>query len=129
LSIIVLTLFVDKTAVENYNKGMVEEQKPDNKPIVPEGNDTGSGNQEEQGLKKHLSHDGLFRFAFDNKNVAESFARENLPGEITNELDFSSMTQDKDTFVDQRLSRCYSDVKYIPTFSYELFDVSHMPEE
>jgi predicted transposase/invertase (TIGR01784 family) len=107
---------------------MVEEQKPDNEPVVPEGIDAEPGNKEEQVLRKHLSHDGLFRVAFDNKNVAESFARENLPGEITNELDFSSMTQDKDTFVDQKLSRCYSDVLYHiqfkdnPAYLYFLFE-------
>jgi hypothetical protein len=48
---------VDKTAVENYNKGMVEEQKPDNELIVPEGIDAGPGNQQEQIIKKYLSHD------------------------------------------------------------------------
>jgi hypothetical protein len=74
---------VDKTAVENYNKSMVEEQKPDNEPVTPGENDAGPEDQQEQGLKKHLSNDGLFRIAFDNKDVAESFARENLPGEIT----------------------------------------------
>jgi hypothetical protein len=33
---------------------MVEEQKPDNEPVAPEGNDAGPGNQQEQGLKKPL---------------------------------------------------------------------------
>lgn len=119
---------VDKTGVENYNKSMVKEQKPDNEPVVPEGIDAGPGNQQEQIIKKYLSHDGLFRVAFDNKKVAESFARENLPGEITNKLDFSSMTQDKDTFVDQKLSRCYADVLYHtrfknnPAYLYFLFE-------
>ena len=77
---------------------------------------------------KALEIEPTFRVAFDNKNVAESFARENLPGEITNQLDFSSMTQDKDTFVDQKLSRCYSDVLYHiqfknnPAYLYFLFE-------
>ena len=48
---------VDKTAVENYNKSMVKEQKPDNEPVVPEGIDAGPGNQQEQIIKKHLTHD------------------------------------------------------------------------
>jgi len=95
---------------------MPEEQKPNNEVDITDTNDAGPGIEEEQdqyqGLKKHLSHDGLFKFAFDNKNIAESFARENLPAEITKDLDFSSMTQDKDTFIDQTLSRCYSDVLY-----------------
>jgi len=61
---------------------MLEEQKnDDNDPVAPEGSDAGPGHQEKKNIKKYLSHDGLFRFAFENKNVAESFARENLPGD------------------------------------------------
>ena len=107
---------------------MVEEKKTDSNPLTTEAIDAGAEDQQEQGLKKHLSHDGLFRFAFDNKSVAESFARENLPGKIINELDFSSMTQDKDTFIDQKLSRCYADVLYHirfknnPAYLYFLFE-------
>jgi len=108
---------------------MLEEQKnDDNEPIAKEVSDAGPVNQEEKNIKKYLSHDGLFRFAFENKHVAESFARENLPGEITGNLDFSTLTQDKDTFVDQKLSRCYADVLYHirfkdkPAYLYFLFE-------
>jgi hypothetical protein len=48
---------VDKTAVENYNKSMVKEQKPDKEPVVPEVIDAGPENQLEQIIKKYLSHD------------------------------------------------------------------------
>jgi predicted transposase/invertase (TIGR01784 family) len=108
---------------------MLEEQKnDDNEPIAPEESNVGPIDQEEKNIKKYLSHDGLFRFAFENKHVAESFTRENLPGEITANLDFSTLTQDKDTFVDQKLSRCYADVLYHirfkdkPAYLYFLFE-------
>ena len=120
--------FVDKTVIENYNKGMAEEQKLENEPVVPGGSDTWPGFLEEIRIKKYLSHDGLFRVTFDNKSLAESFVRENLPAEITGDLDFSSMTQDKDTFIDQKLSRCFADVLYYirfknsPAYLYFLFE-------
>ena len=91
---------------------MLEGKKNDNEPPVPEENNAGPGQQDEDRPIIHLSHDGLFKVAFDNKNLAESFARENLPAEITKDLDFSSMTQDKDTFIDQKLSRCFADVLF-----------------
>jgi predicted transposase YdaD len=107
---------------------MLEGKKNDNEPPVPEENNAGPGQQDEDRPIIHLSHDGLFKVAFDNKNLAESFARENLPAEITRDLDFSSMTQDKDTFIDQKLSRCFADVLYYirfknsPAYLYFLFE-------
>ncbi len=107
---------------------MSEEQKKVDEPATPVGIDAGAGSQEEVSQKIYLSHDGLFRVTFDNKNLAESFARENLPAEITKDLDFRSMTLDKDTFVDQKLSRCYSDMLYYirykdnPAYLYFLFE-------
>jgi len=111
---------VDKFVLSNYNRDMLEEQKPNNEADVSNMKDTGPDDQTEPGLRKHLSHDGLFKFAFDNKKVAESFARENLPAEIIKDLDFSTMTQEKDTFIDQSLSRCYSDVLYHILFRDDL---------
>ena len=107
---------------------MSEEQKRYHEPEESAGCDNGSGYQPEKDLKIYLSHDGLFRFSFDKKNVAESFAREYLPAEITKDLDFSTLTPDKDTFVDQKLSRCYADVLYHiqfsnnPAYLYFLFE-------
>ena len=120
--------FVDKTVIENYNKGMAEEQKLENEPVVPGGSDTWPGFLEEIRIKKYLSHDGLFRAAFENAELVESFTRENLPAEITKKLDFSSMEQDKDTFIDQHLTRCYADVLYYihfkdkPAYLYFLYE-------
>jgi predicted transposase/invertase (TIGR01784 family) len=107
---------------------MSEEKKFHNESVESTGYETEPGNQSETGIKIYLSHDGLFRFSFDKKNVAESFARENLPAEITRDLDFSTLTPDKDTFVDQKLSRCYADVLYHiqfknkPAYLYFLFE-------
>ncbi len=120
---------VDKIEGENYNRIMPDEQKHNNEPPDSTGFETGPGDQEEEkDFRIHLSHDGLFRFSFDKKNVVESFVKENLPVEIVAGLDFSTLTPDKDTFVDQKLSRCYSDVLYhirfrnSPAYLYFLFE-------
>jgi hypothetical protein len=82
---------VDKITKENYNKNMSEEQKLNNEPEES----TGPGNNDETGTRIYLSHDGLFRVFFDKKNVAESFIKENLPAEITRDLDVSHMPDEK----------------------------------
>ena len=102
---------------------MAEEQKinNDNKP-------PGHENKDKRKFRIYLSHDGLFRVSFDKKKVAESFARENLPGEITRDLDFSTLTLCKDTFVGKKLARSFSDVLYEirfknkPAYLYFLFE-------
>jgi predicted transposase/invertase (TIGR01784 family) len=107
---------------------MTEEKKPENEPMVPGGSDNWPGFLEEIRIKKYLSHDGLFRAAFENAELVESFSRENLPAEITENLDFSTMEQDKDTFIDQHLTRCYADVLYYihfkdnPAYLYFLYE-------
>jgi predicted transposase/invertase (TIGR01784 family) len=107
---------------------MSEEQKLNHEPVESAGCDSGAGNQQEKDLKIYLSHDGLFTVFFDKKNVVESFTRENLPAEITKDLDFSTLTLSKDKFVDLRLARCYSDVLYhiqfknSPAYLYFLFE-------
>jgi hypothetical protein len=55
---------------------MIDDQKPTKEPEIPGESKAGSLNQEEQHPKIYLSHDGLFKFTFDNKKVAESFVRE-----------------------------------------------------
>jgi len=102
---------------------MPEEQKCDNElnesaePEKPGDSDS----------KIYLSHDGFFRNAFD-QTVAESFIKEYLPPEITKDLDFSTLTISKDTYVDKKLARCYSDVLYQirfnadPAYLYFLFE-------
>jgi len=106
---------------------MSKEQKY-GKPVESTGCEKVPGNQQEKGYKIYLSHDGLFKFSFDKKNVVESFVKENLPEEITTDLDFSTLTLGKDTFVDQKLSRCYSDILYHirfkdnPAYLYFLFE-------
>lgn len=107
---------------------MSEEKRLDNDSLGTPVCDSETGNQLEKDLKIFLSHDGLFGFAFDKKNVAESFIKEFLPVDITKDLDFSTLTPDKDTFVDQKLSRCYADVLYHiqfrdkPAYLYLLFE-------
>jgi predicted transposase/invertase (TIGR01784 family) len=107
---------------------MSEEQKRNHERVESAGCDSEAGNQQEKDIKIYLSHDGLFGFAFDKKNVVESFVKEYLPEEITKDLDFLTLTPEKDTFIDQKLSRCYSDVLYHiqfrnnPAYLYFLFE-------
>jgi predicted transposase/invertase (TIGR01784 family) len=85
-------------------------------------------NKDERKFRVYLSHDGFFRVSFDKNKLAESFARENLPEEITRDLDFSTLTLCKDTFVGRKLARSYSDVLYEirfrnkPAYLYFLFE-------
>jgi predicted transposase YdaD len=102
---------------------MPEEQKfnNNNEPPEPE-------NKDKRKFRVYLSHDGFFRISFDKNKVAESFARENLPEEITRDLDFSTLALCKDTFVGRKLARSYSDVLYEirfknkPAYLYFLFE-------
>jgi predicted transposase/invertase (TIGR01784 family) len=78
--------------------------------------------------KIYFSHDGLFQAFFDEIEVAESFIKEYLPPEIVKDLDFSTLTLFKDSFVDSKFSRCYTDVLYHiclknnPAYLYFLFE-------
>ncbi len=101
---------------------MPEEKKlNNNEPPEPEEKD-------KRKFRIHLSHDSFFRVTFDKTKVAESFARENLPEEITRDLDFSTLTPCKDMFVGRKLARAYSDVLYEirfknkPAYLYFLFE-------
>ncbi|NIM14993.1 MAG: hypothetical protein GTO45_23755 [Candidatus Aminicenantes bacterium] len=101
---------------------MPEEKTLNNdKPPEPE-------NKDKRRFRVYLSHDGFFRVSFDKNKLAESFTRENLPEEITRDLDFSSLTPCKDTFVGRKLARSYSDVLYEirfrnkPAYLYFLFE-------
>ena len=102
---------------------MTEEQKCDNDLNESPGQEQPG----ESDLKLYLSHDGFFRNTFD-QTVAESFIKEYLPPEITQNFDFSTLTRSEDTYIDKKLARCYSDklyqVKYnsAPAYLYFLFE-------
>jgi hypothetical protein len=74
---------------------MAEEQKIMDEPVVPGKSNPAPGDPDQTKTRLHLSHDGFFKVNFHNKYLAESFARENLPAEITKDLDFKSMTRDE----------------------------------
>jgi predicted transposase/invertase (TIGR01784 family) len=115
---------VDKIVNENYNKTMSEEQILEAEQLES----AEPGNSDKNTQKIHLSHDGLFRTTFDKKEVAESFIRENLPAEIVKDLDFSALSISRDSFVDKKLARSYSDILYHarfrgnPAYVYFLFE-------
>jgi predicted transposase/invertase (TIGR01784 family) len=100
---------------------MTEEQKCDNEPVKPvesaapaepARSDAASGTQGKKIIKLYMSHDGIFRAAFEDEKVVKSFIMQYLPGEITRDLDLSTLKQDKDTFIDTQLTRSGSDVVY-----------------
>ncbi len=78
--------------------------------------------------KIYFSHNNLFITFFEEKQVVESFIKNYLPEEITRNLDFNTLQIDRESFVDKRLRREYSDILYLinykkkPAFVYILFD-------
>ncbi len=58
------------------------------------------------------SHDEVVHNFLSEKETAKSLFREYLPVEITKLIDFSSLEISKDTFVDKRLARHFSDLLY-----------------
>ncbi|MDQ1351461.1 MAG: hypothetical protein QG657_1763, partial [Acidobacteriota bacterium] len=57
-------------------------------------------------------HDQEFKEFFNAKEVASSFFQEYLPPQIKEKLDFDTLEIVKDTFVDKKLSRYFSDILY-----------------
>jgi hypothetical protein len=74
---------------------MAEEQKPDNEPVEPGKSDGGPGTPGKTKTRIHLSHDGLFKAAFDNKHLTKSFTRKNLPAVITKDVKSASRGKSK----------------------------------
>lgn len=101
---------------------MTKEQEIKNEPVKSVNEAT------RKSEKLYFSHDGMFRFFFEKKNLVESFLKKYVPAEIINDLDFNTLTITKDTFIDKKLSRCYSDILYHilfknnPTYVYLLFE-------
>lgn len=57
-------------------------------------------------------HDPAFKFFLSEKDIAKNFLQEHLPSKIALKLDFNTLQIVKDTFVDKKLSRYYSDILY-----------------
>jgi predicted transposase/invertase (TIGR01784 family) len=57
-------------------------------------------------------HDEVVKDFLSENVVAKSFFKEYLPAEITKNLDFDTLKISKDTFVDQELSKHFSDLLY-----------------
>jgi predicted transposase YdaD len=91
---------------------MVEEQIPNEEQALPEPEIISTQNSKGSFVKIRMDHDGFFKASFSDIKLVESFTRENLPEEIVSELDFSTLESSKDTFVDKKLARCFSDILY-----------------
>ncbi|MGD2084710.1 MAG: Rpn family recombination-promoting nuclease/putative transposase [Candidatus Aminicenantes bacterium] len=76
----------------------------------------------------YFSHNNFFAAFFDEKEVVESFLKEYVPAEIIKDLDFNTLQIDKESFVDKKLLRHFSDILYLirykqnPAYVYFLFE-------
>ena len=76
----------------------------------------------------YFSHNNLFTTFFEEKKVVESFLKDYVPAEIVGNLDFSTLQMDRESFVDKRLGRHFSDILYHirlqqdPAYVYFLFE-------
>ncbi len=93
------------------------------------------GNEHEPGQKEIQSpHDGVFQDYWENNEVAGSFIREYVPEKITRHMDFDTLKICKDTFIDKKLDRYFSDVLYQinykgkPLLVYFLFEHKSVEE-
>ena len=57
-------------------------------------------------------HDKFFKDIFSRPEVAQDFCRHYLPREIVELLDLSTLTQAKDSFVDEELRESFSDLLF-----------------
>jgi predicted transposase/invertase (TIGR01784 family) len=114
---------IDKTGITNYNRGMTDkhnlEEEHKKEVVKQETKKTG---------KIYFSHNNFFDAFFDEKEVTESFLKEYLPAEITRDLDFTTLQIDKESFVDKKLLKHFSDTLYHirykqdPAYVYFLFE-------
>ncbi len=110
---------------------MVKEKKTSAGSTVP----GPPGKEPEPGQKEIQSpHDGVFRAYLENNEVAGSFIREYVSKEITRHMDFDTLEICKDTFIDKKLARYFSDVLYQiqykgkPLLLYFLFEHKSVQE-
>lgn len=86
--------------------------------------------------KKPIPHDAYFKATFGRPTAAAEFLRHYLPPEIVRLLDLTRLELEKDTFVDARLRRHFSDLLYRvgllaggEAFIYFLLEHKSAPDE
>ncbi|WP_035238062.1 Rpn family recombination-promoting nuclease/putative transposase [Desulfobacter vibrioformis] len=57
-------------------------------------------------------HDKLIREIYSDRDNAHSFLANHLPGKVLDLVEMSSLEISKDSFIDQDLADCYSDILY-----------------
>ncbi len=87
-------LKIDKSRTSIYNTYMAEKKKKD------------------ESKKHHMKNDEFVRSTLSEKETALSFFQNYLPAEIIKHLDFESLKIAKDSFVDKKMSRYFSDLIY-----------------
>jgi predicted transposase/invertase (TIGR01784 family) len=114
---------VDKISSKNYNKSMTDKHKR-----ADESKEEAAKENTQKSEKIYFSHNNFFAAFFDEKEVVESFLKEFVPAEITKDLDFNTLQIDKESFVDKKLLRHFSDILYLirykqnPAYVYFLFE-------
>ena len=80
-------------------------------------------------------HDAFFKDTLSRDDVARDFLQHYLPAQISQVLDLSTLSISKDSFVDRRLGRHYSDLLYTVALRngrevhlYVLFEHKSLPE-
>src|SRR6056297_1318399 len=82
-------------------------------------------------------YDALFRRLFENPQVSVDFARNYLPADYQDKIDFESAAIDRDSYVDEVLTRNYTDLLYRfnkkegegPLYLYLLYDHKSAPDK
>lgn len=69
-------------------------------------------NEKDNGLSIKSLHDEVIKNFLTENETAKSFFQEYLPPEIARNLDFDTLKIYKDTFVDKKLSKYFSDMLY-----------------
>ena len=85
--------------------------------------------------KIRLSHDGIFKKSMENLVVAREFLETYLPEEIKSIVDIKSLKLEKESFIEENLKSCMSDVLFSVKFNnkkgylYTLLEHQSKPDE
>ena len=86
-------------------------------------------------LEKHTPHDAFFKSLFGDPEQAKSFIEHYMPDVIRNHIDLSTLEVMKSSFVDEELTRYFTDILYKvniqgkKAYLYILFDHKSSPDK
>jgi len=68
--------------------------------------------EKDPGNTLHMKHDEFVRAYLSDKETAISFFQNYLPSEITDHINFKTLSMPKDSFISKKMARYYSDILY-----------------